>query len=203
MPAKDDAFTRRSRKTEDDYFRKKEQELIEKLKEKKSREAARKDLSAAVGVTDEGILQCLEELGYDRDAVCVLHLFPLVAVAWADGEVSAKERLKIVEIARAWGIAEGEAADRKLREWLDQRPEEITIQRSLQVIRDIQRFRPDPKQRHYHDRILGLCEQVAEASGGFLGIGKKISPEERAAMERLARELSTDHPEGAKKIAGG
>ena len=91
MPELEDGLSGR-RHLEEKYFREKERELVEKLKQKTAREAARKALSDAVGVSDEGILQTLEEMGYDREVVVVLHLFPLVAVAWADGEISEKER---------------------------------------------------------------------------------------------------------------
>jgi hypothetical protein len=50
------------REIEERYFRQKERDLLEKLKARAAREAARKDLAEAVGVADEAILQTLEEL---------------------------------------------------------------------------------------------------------------------------------------------
>jgi hypothetical protein len=35
--------------------------------------------------------------------------------------------------------------------------------------------------------ILGRAEAVAEAAGGFLGLGSKISKEEQEALDRLER----------------
>jgi uncharacterized tellurite resistance protein B-like protein len=188
------------RHVEERYFRKKEQELIKRLKEKAKKEAARKGLLEAVGVSDEGILQTLEELGYNRDTVSVLHLFPLVVVAWADGAVSENERAKILEAARAWDVTEGKPAHARLREWLDERPDEIRTSRALRVIRDLMQFRSGEKQQDYRKSVLALCEQVAEASGGILGIYGKISREERAVIKRVANELAVSHKKAAEKV---
>ena len=199
VPARESDFAG-IRQMEDRYFREKERELIEKLKQKAAKEASRKALSEAVDVSDEGILQTLEEMGYDREVVIVLHLFPLVAVAWADGEISGEERDKIVAAARTWGIHQDSAADKKLQQWLNSKPDQTTTDRALKVIRDIERFRGSEKQAGYYSDIMRLSEAVADASGGWLGLGRRISAAERKALERVARELTTDHQSAAKKI---
>lgn len=185
---------------EEKYFREKEQQLITKLKEKAARESARKALSEAVGVSDEEILRTLEDMGYDREVVTVLHLVPLLAVAWADGRISDEERSKIVEAARSWGVHEGTAADKKLQNWLNTRPEEVQINRALRVIRDIMQFRAAEKKASYRASVLELAEAVAEASGGLLGLGRRTSAAERKVIERVASELSTNHPDGRRKV---
>lgn len=199
MPQKKPHFTD-VRHLEEKYFRKREQELIKKLKERAEKEAARKGLLEAVGVSDEGILQTLEELGYNRDTVRVFHLFPLVVVAWADGTVSEEERSKILEAARAWDITEEQPAYARLKEWLDVRPDEVTTSRALRVMRDVLQFRPVEKQRDYRKNVVGLCEQVAEASGGFLGIYGNVSREERALIKRVASELTVSHKKAAEEV---
>jgi tellurite resistance protein len=186
--------------TEEKYFREKEKELIAKLKAKAAKESARKALSEAVGVSDEGILHTLEDMGYDREVVMVLHLVPLLAVAWADGRISDEERTKIVEAARSWGVRQGTAADRKLHHWLSARPEDVQISRALKVIRDIMQFRGAGKQASYRSSVLELAEAVADASGGLLGLGRKISAAERKVIERVARELSDNHPAAAREV---
>lgn len=188
------------RELEERYFRQKERDLLEKLKARAAREAARKDLAEAVGVADEAILQTLEELGYDRDVVAVFHLFPLVAVAWADGEISDKERQRILDAARTWGIPDGSAAQQKLGEWLAKRPSATYTSRALRIIRDIMQFRQVQAQADYQSRMKALCEEVASASGGFLGIGGRVSAEERAVLERVAGELATQHQAATERL---
>jgi len=174
--------------------------LIEKLKKKASAEAARKDLAEAVGVSDEGILNALEELGYNREIVVVLHLFPLVAVAWADGEISDEERERILEVSKAWGVEPGSPAHSRLTEWLTKKPSESYSERVFRIIRDITQFRPEDKQTDYQTRVADLCLQVAEASGGFLGLGRKVSAAERAVLDRITQELVARHPAAADKV---
>jgi hypothetical protein len=199
---RDESFPGKAKQAEEEYFRRKEQELVAKLKEKSERETRRKGLAEAVGVSDDAILAALEEMGFSRDVVVVLHLFPLVAVAWADGELADGERGKIVEAARAWGIAPGTPADAKLQEWLSSQPDAQATERALRVIRDIAAFRTLDKGDDYRANILGMCEAVAGASGGFLGLGSKVSAAERAVIERIAGELVQSHTTAVRKVLG-
>jgi hypothetical protein len=200
---RDESFPGRAKQAEEEYFRRKEQELVAKLKERSERESRRKGLAEAVGVTDDAILAAIEEMGFSRDVVVVLHLFPLVAVAWADGELADTERAKIVEAARAWGIAPGTPADARLEEWLQERPDPVTTDRALRLIRDILAFRTLDKGDDYRANILGMCEAVAGASGGFLGLGAKVSGAERAVIERIAGELVQSHTTAVRKVLEG
>lgn len=200
---RDQSFPGRAKQSEEEYFRRKEQELVAKLKEKSERESRRKGLAEALGVSDDAILAAIEEMGFSRDVVVVLHLFPLVAVAWADGELAAGERAKIVEAARAWGIAPGTPADARLEEWLRERPDPVTTDRALRLIRDILAFRTLDKGDDYRANILGMCEAVAGAAGGFLGLGSKMSLAERAVIERIAGELVQSHTTAVRKVLEG
>lgn len=199
MPQKKEHFPD-TRRLEDKYFHKKEQELIRKLKERAAKEASRKELSETLNISDEGILHALEELGFNRETVKVLHLFPLIAVAWADGSVSQKEREKILAAAAAHGIGKETAAYGKLQEWLENRPDEITVSRTLRIMRDLMRFNPGAKPRQSAEDILALCEQVADASGGILGMVGRVSREERAVLRQVADELAAAHRRAAQDL---
>jgi hypothetical protein len=200
---RDDSIQGRAKQAEEEYFRRKEQELVAKLKERTERESRRKGLAEAIGVSDDAILAAIEEMGFSRDVVVVLHLFPLVAVAWADGELAEAERAKIVEAARAWGIAPGTPADARLEQWLRERPDAASTDRALRLIRDILAFRTLDKGDDYRANILGMCEAVAGAAGGFLGLGSKMSPAERAVIERIAGELVQSHTTAVRKVLEG
>jgi hypothetical protein len=94
-------------------------------------------------VADEEILQDLQDLGYTPETVMLLHLVPLVQMAWAEGGVSDSERALIVEAARARGVEAGSPADRQLAEWLTSRPSERLFERTLRAIRFLEaRLRP-------------------------------------------------------------
>ena len=89
---------------EAEYFHKKEQELIAKMRQRAALVAERGEMGEALGIADEEILQDLQELGFNRETVKLLHLIPLIQVAWADGQVTSKQLARVLEIARERGI---------------------------------------------------------------------------------------------------
>jgi len=99
-------------------------------------------------------------------------------------------------------VKEGTPAHAKLNEWLNAKPPEQMVDRALQVIRDIMAFQSTDVRQATTDKLLNACERIAAASGGFLGLGSKISPEEAAVMKRVASEIERAHAEAAKKVVG-
>ncbi len=59
-----------------------------------------------------------------------------------------------------------------------------------------------PQERREAGRrdLLSYCAEVAAASGGILGLGRKISDEEQSLLERIAAELERDHAAAAKGV---
>jgi hypothetical protein len=107
-----DGLTERGRALEDDYFRKRDLELIEKMRRAAAAEQARVEMGQQAGNTDPELLLELEALGFTPDTVVLLPLVPAVQMAWAEGGVSAAERDLLVQLARRRGIEAGSAADR-------------------------------------------------------------------------------------------
>ena len=183
-----DAFADRGRGLEEEYFRKREQELVDKLRQRAAADATRQQLSEQVGVADEEILADLQALGYTPETVSLLHLVPLVQMAWAEGGVSDRERELIVEAARARGIEAGTPADALLTQWLTTQPSEQVFERNLRVIRAILQSRPEAERDASRSDLLSTATAIAEASGGVLGF-RAVSPEERALLARISQEL--------------
>jgi hypothetical protein len=190
----------RGRAIEAAYFHKKEQELIKKLQEQVAKEAERQGLAEEIGISDEIILKTLEELGFSRDLVKVFHFFPLIAVAWADGEVSEKEKDLIFDAAKVWKIEEGTPPYAKLQSWLTERPDPVYQDQILRILKDIENLRTDEKQETFEMNVVSLCRRVAEASGGFLGFGNKVSKEEEEVLDRMARMFAAEHKESGEKL---
>jgi len=185
----DDAMAKRGKGLEEEYFHRKEKELIEKLRKKREAEAQMKELAEASGIPNEDILKTLQELGYTRDTVSLLHLAPLVSVAWADNKVSGPEREMILEAARLHGVAEDSAGYQQLNEWLTHRPSEEFLDQTLRVIGDLSGTESPEDKKIDRAKLLELSTRVAAASGGILGLGSKISAEEQALLDRLATQL--------------
>jgi hypothetical protein len=186
--AEDHPPSDRGRALEEDYFRNKDRELLEKMRQASTAEAARRELSATSGLQDPKLLDELQALGFTPDTVPLLFFAPLVQVAWADGEVSDAERTVIVRLARARGIDEGSAADRQLAEWLVSSPAPEVLAGAQRLIRAIlDDARPEAITMSAEE-LVKHCEEIAAASGGVFGL-RRVSSEERALLETLARDL--------------
>src|SRR6187455_3026043 len=184
----DNPLAERGRAFEDEYFRKKDRELIEKMRQTSAAEVARQELSAKSGVQDPQMLQELQALGFTSETVALLPLVPLVQMAWAEGGVSDGERKLILQLARSRGI-EGSAADRQLAAWLSSRPDPQVFSNAFRLIRATLESAPPGVVPLTADDLVKYCEQIAAASGGMFGINR-ISSEERALLSTIARDLA-------------
>jgi hypothetical protein len=181
-----DSLTERGRALEDDYFRRRDQELIEKMRRAAAADQARADLGQRVGLTDPELLQQLEALGFTPDTVVLLPLVPAVQMAWAEGGVSAAERDLLVQLARRRGVEAGSAADRTLAQWLAARPDQEVFAHAGRLIRAM--LAAPGALDLTADELVGHSEAIAAASGGLLG-RNRISAEERRLLTALADEL--------------
>jgi hypothetical protein len=139
-------------------------------------------------VADEGILKNLQELGFTPDTVMLLHLVPLLQMAWAEGGVSDRERDLIVEAARAHGIEKGSAADQQLTTWLAQRPSDALFERALGAVAAILQARTSDERESSQRDLVSRLTSIASASGGILGFGK-VSAEEQRVLTRVSEEI--------------
>ncbi len=186
----DDAITNRGRTLEDEYFRKKDRELVERLRRTAAQAEAREGLSAETGLNDPEMLQELQALGFTPDTVSLLPLLPLVQVAWAEGGVTEQERRTVTTLARARGITEGSPADRQIGDWLTNRPAEQVFARATRLVAAMVEAQGSKPGALTVDDLLKYSEKIAGASGGIFGI-KKISDEERALIDSLVASLKT------------
>lgn len=183
-----DSLGERGRALEDEYFRKKDRELVEKMRRAAEVDQARTRLGQTTGLNDPALLQELQELGFTADTVSLLPLVPVLQMAWAEGGVTREEREVLVRFARSRGIAPDTAADRQLTEWLANRPDEAVFARAGRLIRALLESGSPSAAALTADELVLHAEKIAAASGGILGLGR-ISPEERALLKQIAQEL--------------
>ena len=184
----DDSLRERGRALEEEYFRKRDQEFVEKMRRAAAADKARQELSAASGLQDPELVKELEELGFTPDTVRLLPFVPLIQVAWAEGDVSAQERKLIVDLARSRGILEGTPADRELARWLSTRPSDAMFERATRLVRALLASTTPSAGVMTGEDLVKYCESIAAASGGVFGI-KSISAEERTILAKIAGEL--------------
>jgi hypothetical protein len=183
-----DGITDDVRKREEEYFRRKDRELIERMRQEAEAANARKELETATGIHNPDSLADLEALGFTPRTIALLPLIPVLQVAWAEGGVSAAERGMIVALARSRGITAGSEADQQLREWLDRRPSEDTFRKASRLIGAMLDRPQGAEIQMSADDLIKCCEQIAHASGGIFGIGS-VSAEEKTALQEIAAQL--------------
>ncbi|MBI4265302.1 MAG: hypothetical protein HY657_13070 [Acidobacteria bacterium] len=180
-------FEDRGRSLEEEYFRKRDQELIDKMREAAAAQAARAAMGAQTGLTDPALLEALQALGFTPDTVVLLPLMPVLQVAWAEGGITPAERALLLRLASARGIAPGSTADRQLAEWLDVRPADHVFAHATRLIRAMLDTAPGVAKVSADD-LVAQCESIAAASGGILGINR-VSAEEKQLLASIAEQL--------------
>jgi len=186
--SENEGITSDVRSREEEYFRRKDRELVEKLRKAGEASAARAALEASSGIHDPAMLQELEVLGFTPETVRLLPIVPIVQMAWVEGGVSNDERALIVQFARERGVEAGSAADQQLQHWLAERPSEDVFSRATRLIRAVLDHPEGQNTVLSVDDLVHRCEEIAAASGGILGFGK-ISSEERALLGRIQSAL--------------
>ncbi len=182
-----------ARSREEEYFWKKDQEIIAKMRRAAAAEQARRDMGAKAGLNDPELVLELEALGFTTDTLVLIPLMPLVQMAWAEGGVSDAERQLIVKLARSRGIVDGSDADRQLSAWLASRPDSQVFTRATRLIRAMLAAPSSAHAGLTADDLVKYCESIAAASGGILGLNK-ISAEERTLLSKIASELKARIP---------
>lgn len=181
----EDGITDHIREREEEYFRRRDRELIIKLRQADAKARATRSLERQTSLHDPAMLEELRLLGFTPETIALLPLVPMLQVAWARAGISPAERAMIVDLARARGIVPGSAADQQLTEWLEHRPSEDTFHKATRLIRAIIDV-PDGGALHLKaSELIALCDRIAHASGGIFGIGR-VSHEERHALAEIA-----------------
>ena len=183
-----DAFAERGRTLEEEYFHRKEKEVIEKMRRKAQADDQRRRLGEQIGFADEEVLRILQDLGYTPDTIMLLPLVPLIQTAWAEGGVTQKERNLIVSEARERAVTSGSPADEQLNRWLNHKPSEDFFEQTLRAMRAIlQTQTPETRAARERD-LLSRATAIASASGGIIGF-HAVCDEERQILAHIQDEL--------------
>jgi hypothetical protein len=186
-----DGLAERGRAIEEEYFRRKDRELVEKMRQATAAEAARGEMGRATGLHDPALLKELQDLGFTPETVMLLPVVPVLEMAWAENEITSAERRLIVTFARSRGIAEHTAADEQLTQWMASRPDGAVFRGAGRLIAAmLSSGTSQPGGTFTTDDLVTYCEEIASASGGLLGtrLGS-ISSEEKVLLARIASDL--------------
>ena len=175
---------------ENAYFRQRDRELIERLREQGRLERERQALGARLGRSDADPLPAeLQRTGFAGEGLALLHLMPLVDVAWADRGITARERALVLALAEGRGVEPGTEPYARLEGWLDRRPDQAVFDAAYEGIRALLAQTDATARASTGAELVAASTRVAQATGGILGMAP-ISREERECLERIAELLT-------------
>jgi hypothetical protein len=184
----DRAFDDRRAALEEAFFAKQNNELLQRLRERDQQATDEGALAAASGISDPAVLKQLLSLGIGAATIAALTLVPLVLVAWADGALSKEEQSAILSAAQKQGVQPGGPGHKLLEHWMVEAPGAEVAEAWKSYIAALTAAMPEGERRALRDAMLGQAEKVADAAGGFLGlgVGNRVSAAERAVLNALA-----------------
>ncbi len=138
---------------------------------------------ACTVVTEREVAERIEALGFGGEAAKLFDLVVLAEVAWADGRIQRAERALIFDVVRARGFDPASEPAQRLAALLEERPSAAFFDEARALCRDLLAARGTASCA----TALALCRKVAEAAGGAFGFRRAVSPEEAAALDRIAR----------------
>jgi hypothetical protein len=177
-------------KTEDEYFRHLDADLIDAMRRFSSAAEECRRMAEVSQIEHPGILYELQKLGYNHRTVVLLHLVPLVQIAWADGWVSAAERDQILALAVERGVRENTLAWWQLQAWLEKRPHERFFQGTWQNIEAIFQSMTEAERRAGKDSFIRLLNDFAHDTCQHLGWASYLCAAKRKLLHEFIRRLA-------------
>jgi hypothetical protein len=175
----------RRKALEEEFFAKQNQQLLRQLRETTAVRTQKEALAAALGITDDAVIEQLIALDLSSETLAALSLVPLVEVAWADGRLDTKEQSALLAAAEQTGLSKGSASYQLLDGWLKERPSPELLTAWKAYVATLSRALNVQDKEALKQDLLRRARAVAEAAGGFLGLGKKISSAEQAVLTEL------------------
>lgn len=183
----DDFLGDRKKALEESFFAKQNAKLVEKLRVKRERQAAREGLARISGIADEAVLDALVELEIGPETWAAISLVPLIEVAWADGDLHPRERRAILTAAEANGVTKDSASWGLLESWLERRPDARLLEAWGQYMVALCGKLGSSERRTLENEVVGRARRVAQTAGGLLGLGSNVSSKEERALREIEK----------------
>ena len=85
-----DSLHERGRALEDLFFKNRDQQLLDAMREKMEATDGRAELKSTSGIDDDSVIDALIAVGVNAKTIATVGLIPLIAVAWADSKMESK-----------------------------------------------------------------------------------------------------------------
>ncbi len=174
---------------EESFFAGDHHRLLEELRLESEESERRRRLSAVVKIKDPAFLNRLAAIGFSPETALAIVLIPLIAVAWADGKLDDREREAILEAARERGVTAERIGLQLLKDGLARQPDPKLLASWKAYVGRLWSYFTADERWAMRNNCLKSVREVAEAAGGILGLGSKISAEERRVIEEIEKLL--------------
>lgn len=181
-----DSWEDRRKGLEEEFFAKKNRELIDKIQAKEAKNQALQELAIMTGIKNDEVLSNLVENGVTPSTMIALSMVPLVLVAWSDQMLEPEEVNAILNAAEDNGIVPDSPSYELLMSWLNKVPGPKLFESWSDYIRALRKVMDPAAFSQLGTELMNQTKKVAEAAGGFLGLGRKISTSEKEELQRLA-----------------
>jgi len=189
-----DIFDARRRTFEEEYAKKNDAQLIDKLEALFNRHIDRETIRQATGITDERVLDNLIALNLSGDLMAAFKLYPLVEMAWADGHADERETRAVLDSVEHHGMSRDSAAYEMLARALKNHPRPDTRKAWYSYAEELCTTLNPQELASFRDDLLEHARKVAEASGGILNVALTVSDKEKRILEAIRRALTPGAP---------
>jgi len=183
-------LSERRKALEEAFFANQNKTLLQRLRETDAARQKKAALAAASGISDDNVLEKLVALNIGSDTLAALSLVPIVKMAWADGAIDDKERKAALSVAAEIGLSNDSVSRALFEQWIAQRPPAGLFRAWKEYIGALLATMDEDARRALKQDILNRARAIAEATGGFLGIGRKVSHQEEIVLQELATAFS-------------
>ena len=181
---REDIFKKRDRAFEAVYFAKLDAELIERLHQNRKESRDRRDLAKATGISNEGLLDRILELGVRSSSLEALSLAPLICMAWADGSLTQDQHTAALKAAMAEEIGKDTPSFLFFEAMLSHGPDPKLMEIWRSYIASLLKHLDARASELIRSSLLDRAEEIAKASGGIMGVGS-ISRNERQVLDEI------------------
>ena len=175
----------RGRALEEKFFHEQEAKALALLRTQIGRENAREALIKHTGITETSVVDGLVAHGLSVETFVALRLIPMVLVAWADGVIQDEELEVMQNFLHLQGVSSDSASKQLLEGWLRKKPESDLEDAWMAFMKAYLPTLSAEDRIALKKEILNESEDVADANGGFFGIGA-TSSEEREVLNKLS-----------------
>ena len=179
----------RRKALEEEFFRRENEKLRQKLRAEQEAKQNVEALAQQSGIRDESLLNELIDHGVSAETLSALVLVPLVAVAWAVGELDDRERAAILSAASDLGVSRESPNFALLESWLTKPPDPRLFDAWIEYAKQLGGALRSEGRDVLSEDLVGRAREVARASGGILGLGSKVSAPEQRVLDRLVKAL--------------